>query len=117
MKDEEIKNALIEYSNMKVDITYGIEEFLLLNNLSSYDVAFMVNTPHYKKIVDKTKLMLKHRLQMKDISPHEINAIKLLLEQENTNGGGVVINKIIFEKSYNDDIFKNKKDKNDENDL
>lgn len=79
----EMNQSIQEYSKMKPDDTYSIGEFLILNSYTMEELRKNVkDVDHYISVINqRQKYGLLTRLANSNISPSEVAAIKVLLEQ------------------------------------
>lgn len=106
MREEQLKEALKQYSEAYATPQYSVANFRILNNITDEEWQSLKDSPEVKLIQQKFELNLRNRLLDPNVKASEVTAIKILLDDlngENTNTG-VVINNIIFESEYSDDI-------------
>lgn len=85
---DDLYELLKLYANEQPSLTYGLEEFMLQNN-----IVQIKNTGKYKTQIDKIKkkeqLVLRVRLKEKGLTKTELESI--LYQLENTQESGIVI--------------------------
>lgn len=106
-REEQLINALQNYSEAYATPQYSVANFRILNNVTEDEWAKLKETCSKEVVLiqQKYELNLEHRLLDPDIKSSEVTAIKLLMDE--LKGVDAINDKVTINLNFKDDYEEN----------